>query len=374
MSDETRRSPATFALHDAGGAVSAHGSAEAVIGDDDVRVGPVTLAFLDADALHVADYRIQLDCWPTGTLVLSRLGRRFDTFAAELRATRNQARIAGLLAHGITIPEVFTGAVLDEGSARTVECQVFQTHVTFVPAEDDPWQIPLGGLTAVDVSEEPPSVRLHGPGGACTVVGQLARQRDEFLRAVNRQRDAQGQLLTALTGSTVFADGLGVARSQLPAFDALLTQWSAPSRAACAAELLSQRGAGEPRFGFVQLLDPDSELLEPPTALPRHWASFLLVPVNSLTALEILSGPSAATYVFEAPIHQVNLDLQLLHFRRAALALADSSLLPALNPHRLALRRLAPLQRLRAATRARIIHTEGWSDALEQALSPSAVH
>ena len=118
MSDETRRAPAAFALHDAGGAITAQGTAEAVIGDDDLRVGPVTVAFLDADALRAADYRIELDCWPAGTLVLSQLGRRFDTFSAELRRSRNQARVAGLLAHGISMPEVFPGAVLDGGTAR----------------------------------------------------------------------------------------------------------------------------------------------------------------------------------------------------------------------------------------------------------------
>ena len=40
--------------------------------------------------------------------------------------------------------------------------------------------------------------------------------------------------------------------------------------------------------------------------------------------LEILAGPSAATYVFEAPIEDVNRDLQLLHFRRGALALTEA--------------------------------------------------
>lgn len=370
MSDETRRALTAFALHDAGGATTARGTAEAVIGDDDLRVGPVTLSFLDAEAMRSGDYRIELDCWPSGTLVLSQLGRRFETFAAELGRSRSLARVAGLLAHGISMPEVFSGAVLDSGAARPAEFQVFQTHVTIVPADDDPWQLPLGALLAVEASDDPPAVVLQSRNGGNSVLGRLARRRDEFRRIVAEQRHAQGQLLAALTGSTAFADGLGVARAQLSGFDSMVAQWSAPARAWCAAALLDQARGGEPRFGLVQLLDLDSDSMESPSALPERWASFLLVPVGSLTVLEILAGPSAATYVFDAPIEAVNQDLQLLHFRRGALALQgrDAELTPQ-NPWRLALRRLEPLRRLRAATRARIIHNEGWSAALPTALS-----
>ena len=58
-----------------------------------------------------------------------------------------------------------------------------------------------------------------------------------------------------------------------------------------------------------------------------------------------------------------------MHFRRAPLALTGEQAVPAPgNPHRLALRRLEPLKRLRAGMRARLIHGEGWSAALEGAL------
>ncbi|HKO33724.1 MAG TPA: hypothetical protein VJY85_08270, partial [Candidatus Limnocylindria bacterium] len=76
MSDETRRAPAAFVLTTGTGDTT-HGEAEAVTGDDDLRVGPVTVAFLDADAVRVADYQIEIDCWPSGMLTLTRLGRRF---------------------------------------------------------------------------------------------------------------------------------------------------------------------------------------------------------------------------------------------------------------------------------------------------------
>jgi hypothetical protein len=102
---------------------------------------------------------------------------------------------------------------------------------------------------------------------------------------------------------------------------------------------------------------------------PEHWASFLLVPAGPRVVLEILAGPSAATYVFEGDIAEINRDLQQLHFRRAQLALSDAhAAITPDNPHRLALRKLAPLQRLRAATRARLTHTGDWSGAVRAAL------
>jgi len=167
-----------------------------------------------------------------------------------------------------------------------------------------------------------------------------------------------------------FADGLALPKSRVRGFDVLLARVTAEPRAECVTALLAAAKGGEPRLGFVQLLDPDAESLQPAAALPENWASFLLVPVGSLTALEILAGPSAATYVFAGEIEAVGRDLQALHLRRGPLALTEkeAELTPA-NPYRLALRRLEPLKRLRAATRARVIHNGGWTDALRKALA-----
>ena len=369
MTEDTRRAPAAFALLDDAGATSRQGQGEAVIGDDGVSVGPVTVAFLDADALRAADYRIELDVWPSGRLALTQLGRRFDAFAAELRRTRAQARVAGLLAHGITMPELFSGVLLGAAPPQPTEIQLYDTHVTFVPEGSDPFQVPLGALTGVTAADDPPSVVLEG-GGRRTVAGQLGRKRDAFQAAVSERGEAQGRVLSGLTGVTGFADGLALPRSQVRGFDAPLARAASPGRAECAAALLAAAKGGEPRLGFVQLLDPDAESAQPAVPLPENWASFLLVPAGKLVALEILAGPAAATYVFAGDAEAINRDLQALHFRRAPLALTDKEAEPTpLNPYRLALRRLEPLQRLRAATRARVIHNEGWSEAIRRGLA-----
>jgi hypothetical protein len=89
-----------------------------------------------------------------------------------------------------------------------------------------------------------------------------------------------------------------------------------------------------------------------------------------LVACELLAGPAAATYVFRGAVDDVNGSLQLLHFRRAPLALtAEQAELTLDNPYRLALRRLEPLQRLRASMVGRIIHNDGWKDSLHEVLA-----
>lgn len=368
MSEETRRSPAAFAFQDAAGAFTARGEAEAVISDDGLSVGAIRVAFLDADSFTALDYRITIGCWPGGTLMLNQLGRRFDTFTAELRRTRNQARVAGLLAHGLDMPKVFPAAVLGDSSARPVECLVYDTHITLVPQDGDPWQLPLGAFTGVEITDEPPAVVFVTASGR-TVIGLLARRRDEFHRAVVERRQAQAKLLQSLTGTSIFSDGEGIERPEVSHFEALVGRWTAPDRAACATTLLETAKGGEPRIGFVQLLDPDAGAAQAVPNLPQHWASFLLVPIGALTVLEILAGPGAATYVFESSIQDVNRDLQLLHFRRAALALRESEAEPTPgNDYRLALRRLEPLKRLRSATRARVVHNDDWASGLARAV------
>jgi hypothetical protein len=365
---EVRRARASFALSDANGEAVASGDAEAVIEAAGLTVGPVSVSFLDVDGVAAGDYRVQLQLWPDGALLLSQLGRRFETFVAELRRARNQTRVAGLLAHGVSAPETFAGAVTAGGATRSAELQVYDTHVTLVPEDGDPWQVALGGVTAVVEQRDPPGLVLEARSGA-TTVGQLGRWREACHAAVAGRREAQGKLLFELTGSDYYADGRGVARDDPDAFARLLDRFTAGARQA-SRDVLLAAASGEPRFGLVQLLDPAGDELEAPSPLPAHWAAFLLVPVGAATVFELLAGPSAATYVFRGEPDAVNDDLQLLHFRRAPLALtAEQAVVTPANPHRLALRKLEPLRRLRAITAARVVHDERWASSLDAGLA-----
>ena len=367
MTSDARRAPAAFELQDSSDVITHAAEAEAIVTDDGLVVGDVNVSFLDADTLTTGDYRVEMGLWPGGKLVLTQLGRRFDAFAKELRRTRNQARVRGLLAHGVTMPEAFSGALLRKSGNQAVELQVYDTHITVVPEDRDPWQIPLGSLSDVQAVDEPPAFMLESDAGL-TTIGQLGRKRDECGRAIMERRNAQQQLLEEITGQPGFADGRGARGGAIRDFESLLRRYASPDRASCAKTLLDA-STGEPRFGFVQLVDPDREGLLSPTPLPANWASFLLAPLGELVVLEILAGVSAATYAFRGDIDSVNRDLQLLHFRRAPLALTDEqATLTPTNPHRLALRKLEPLRRLRDATVARVIHNDGWTTSLRSAI------
>src|SRR5262245_58389233 len=57
MTDDTRRASLAYQLTDVAGIRSEQGRGEAVIDDEGLAVGPVTVSFLDAERLQAADYK-----------------------------------------------------------------------------------------------------------------------------------------------------------------------------------------------------------------------------------------------------------------------------------------------------------------------------
>ena len=366
--DEARRALCTFETEGLPGS-PVRGEGEAVVDDDGVSVAGVRVEFLDADAFTDELRVLTLGLYPSGVLRISRLGRRHETFSRALSEARNAARVRGLLAHGLGVPEAFDGALLEPGPRRVVRVFVYPTHVTAVPVGDDPFQIPLGTITEIRFAEESYHVALVTPAGA-TSFGQLARRTGAFARAVREAHAAMLERCARASGTRLFADGRPVSARELDGdIERLLGSWSASERLDGAREIVRCAGLDGTAIGLAELLDRDEETLAAREELPENTAGFLLASVGSLTILELLSGPSAATYVFRAPLAAVAADLAALHFRRRGLALTEAEIAgPAGRPFRLALRRLEPLRRLRAATVARVIHDERWGEALRKAI------
>jgi hypothetical protein len=359
---ESRRAHGRYDLTTPG-QPSVSGDGDALVTDDAVAIGGVVVEFLDADGFHDADRVLTLDLFPAGRLAISMLGRRHVTFAAALKEARDRARLGGLLAHGIAAPQVFTGAVRAPGPERAARLLVYPTHLAISPDDGDPFQVPYGSVREVRFDADAWNVILDAHDGP-VVLGRLARDTDAFHRAVAGARDAQARRLAELSGSQLFADGRGVPAKETRDFDRLVDAWSAPERVEGAARLLALAPRGEARIGLVELLDPDADALAARAPLLENVAAFVLVPISrGRVVLELLSGPSAATYVFEGAIDAVNRDLQQLHFRRRPLALSEKEAsADAGRPYRLALRRLEPLKRLRAASAARRVQGEGWGE------------
>lgn len=366
--EETRRALCAF---EAEGIADApvHGEGEARIDDEGVSVGGLRVEFLDVDVLTDERRVLTLGLHPAGTLRISMLARRHETFSKALGEARDAARVRGLLAHGLGVPESFEGAILEPGPSRDARLLVWPTHVAVVPAGADPFQVPLGGVTDVRFTEGTWEVVLDAPGGPFHF-GRLARRTDAFARSVRAARAAMLERCANASGTRHFADGRAVAASVLGSdFERLLEAWSAPERLDGAREIVRRAGRDATSLGLAELLDPDEEGLAAKAELPENTAAFLLAEVRGRAVLELLSGPSAATYIFRGTRAEIAADLAALHLRRRGLALtrAEESG-PAGRPYRLALRRLDPLKRLRTATLVRIVHDARWSESLAKAL------
>lgn len=344
------------------------GEGEARITDDGLSIGPVAVEFLDADAYTDQDRVLTLGLHPQGTLRLFHLARRHETFARTLGEARDRARLGGMLAHGITAPERFDGCLRVPEGAIPSRLLVYATHLAVVPDGSDPFQLPFGSFSSIGFDEPEWNVHVATDSGTF-VFGQLARKTEAFTRALTKAWEAQEKRLAEASGTSLFADGRGVPATSLPEFDRLMHAFCAPERVEGAGTIVGLAGRENVRLGLVELLDPDAEGLAAAHPLPRNVAAFLLAQVGELAVLEVLSGPKAATYVFRGPVAGVGRDLAELHFRRGPLALTPAEVTSeAARPYRLALRRLDPLVRLREATVARVIHTEGWETGIRKAL------
>jgi hypothetical protein len=404
----------TFA--DSAGKTLSSGDAEIRLFADRLQIAPpgeapFDLEFLDVDAVRSADYGIELSLWPEGKLVLARLGRLWESFAAALLDARDDAALHGALAHGLAEKARFDGAIADAESPVSAWLRVYPTHLAAMPRGGLPLQVPWGAVEEIRFDEPSYSVVLRA-GAVERRFGRLARKTEAFrLACEEARREQQERIALAvkphlpalspiasrrLTGA--FQDGLGVSRSVLEAvapgsFDGLIELLASGERRERARKLAAASRPGEARVGIVELLDAEQRTEEgagketgtaPPQAetppLSENLAAFLLAPLAAapVVALELLCGPAAATYVFQANaadpaggLAGINVDLQTIHFRRAVLALTEAQALAAAGrPYRLALRAVPAVARLRAATLARIAHRRGdFETALGQAIS-----
>lgn len=410
------RATGEHTLADSAGKAVSDGQAEFRLFADRLQVAPRTqvpfdVEFLDVDAVRSADYSITLSLWPEGRLVLQKLGRLWESFAAALLDARDDAAIHGVLAHGLVEKARFDGAIADAESPVAAWLRLYPTHLAAMPRGGLPLQVPWSTVEEVRFEASSYSVTLRA-GATTHRIGQLARRTEAFRNSCEEaRREQQERIVLAVTPhlpslspvasrrlTGAFQDGLGVAKSVLEAaasgsFDGLLERLASGERLERARRLATASHPGLARVGIVELLDAEEPANrgsgeDEATAasegqmrpLGENLAAFLITPIAAapVVALELLCGPAAATYVFQAPagdpadgLAAINADLQTIHFRRAVLALSESQAAgPAGRPYRLALRAVPAVARLRAATLSRIAHGSGdFETALGQAIS-----
>jgi len=366
-----------YHLLGADGRPTAVGEGEVRLVDGGIVVAGRRLSFLDVESVRAEEDRIVLTLWPSGRLLLAGLGRGAPDFAATLDAARRRTRTAGLLGVGRGRPLEFAAEtdVTLEGPGEPTGARVllYDNQLTVEPLVGDAFQVPYGLLTRCTlVGPDAVECRWGGviEGGAR--FGGLGRRAEALCTALERRRSLLARRIADTAGSAALADGLGVPRLEFPHFERLLDRLTAPERTD-QVDVLLGAATGEPRLGMVLLPDRTPGTIVPPVRLPNGLAAFLLVPLGALVALEFLSGPSATTYIFAGDVSAINRDLRAISFRRAPLALTGhESLLAGGDPLRLAVRRLAPVQRLRAAVRERLIHNQAWLDCLLGAMAEQA--
>ena len=378
---------------DAAGQAVSSGDAEFRLFADRLQVAargaaPFDVEFLDVDAVVSSDYGIELSLWPEGKLSLQKLGRLWESFSAALLDARDDAVLHGALAHGLAEKARFEGAAADSDPAPPAWLRVYPTNLAVVPRGGLPFQVPWGAVEEIRLEHASYTVVLRSASQTHRI-GRLARRTEAFQRACEEaRREQQERIVLAITPhlpalspiasrrlTGAFQDGLGVAQSVLEAaapgsFDGLLERLASGERLERARRLAELSRPGEARIGVVELLDAEAasaaggeeDAGENGSPLAENLAAFLLAPIASApgVALELLSGPSAATYVFragEGGIGAINADLQAIHLRRAVLALTEAQAAgPAGRPYRLALRALPEVARLRGAIIGRILH------------------
>ena len=396
----------TFA--DSAGQAVSSGDAEFRLYSDRLQIAPRASApfdveFLDVDAVTSADYAIELTLPPEGKLKLEKLGRLWESFSAALLDARDDAVLRGALAHGLAEKSRFDGAAADSDPPKTAWLRVYPTHLAVVPRGGLPFQVPWGAVEEILLDSADYAVVLRS-AAATRRIGRLARKTEAFQRACEEaRREQQERIVLAVTPhlpalspiasrrlTGAFQDGAGVAQSVLEAaapgaFGGLLERLASGERLERARRLVELSRPGEARVGVVELLDAEgspgggdeeSDTPEGHAPLGENLAAFLLAPIASApaVALELLCGPSAATYVFragEGGIAAINADLQAIHFRRAVLALTQAQAAgPAGRSYRLALRAVPEVARLRSSILGRIIHGRGdFAASLQSALA-----
>jgi hypothetical protein len=313
------------------------------------------LAHVDIDEVQVDGHNIALRLVGGTTVTISQLGRQRDDFLLKFGEARRAARRAALLQ--------WTGdRPIDEYEGRggddPLTVTLFADGLTV-----DGWSAasqvaPFSLIERVEREGYKITVGLRG-GLAPVVVRQLGRRTDEFLLDLERARtelvartaQAYAALSDRLAGFNA-PDGWAVTADEAGQWWGALRTAVASSRPA-EVDGLEHLADRDMRAGIKA--QPDG------TSMP-----FVLAPRGQMVAVEGTHADEArATFVYRTDdIDRLNAALLLTSFRREAISLPEDQL----GRWTLAVRTLEIVRWARSALAARVVHDEGWTEKITQAL------
>jgi hypothetical protein len=332
--------------------------ATAVVGPDALDLGTLTIPWVAADRVEVADHTCAVVLADGTRHGLSHLGKRTDEFVAALTAARNRARRAALLQWTGDAP-LDSYAGFDPDSGRPLEVVLFPDGLTVESLEAPPQLAPFPLIEGFERAGYAFTVTRRG-GLAPVRFGRLGPRTDELVAGVDRARhdlvartaEAYAGLSDALAGYNApngWACGPAEAGSWWGALHAAV---AGQERAAELALLESLPGASV-RLGLAAQAQA--------TVMP-----FALVAVNDKVAVESADGEARATFVFRTgDVERLNAALILTSFRRDAIAKPEAEL----GRWALAVRTVDIVRWARQALVARVVHDRGWEAGVRAALA-----
>jgi hypothetical protein len=329
--------------------------AQAAVERDHLVVAGTSLPYGDLDEVHLDGHAVHLHLADGRVVTLTHLARGHDAFVREMVDARATARRAALLQ--------WSGrSGIDRYDAREgddpVEVHLFADALTIERLAAPPTLVPLSLVQQVRRDGYVITFELRAL--PAVTLGHVGRRTDELLLDVERARndlaartaEAYATMAPGLAGFTA-PDGWAVTSDEAG------RHWSA----------LRQAVAGQQRAAEIDVLEG---IAGDRLRLGVKWTGgaplpFALAPSpgGDRVAVEGTDTDARATYVFEVTdVDTLNVALLLTSFRREALYLPEEEL----GRWAVAARTLDIVRWARDALVDRIIHDDGWSDAVAAAL------
>jgi hypothetical protein len=360
------------------------GQGKAAIGDDSLSISPesgppMLIPLRDILEMAPADYKVTLTI-PSGKLVLSSLGYKYEDFVRELCAKRSELILKDMLGN----QKMVMGHVKAEyalaagggGSKGACEARVYETALVVMPERSDPLRMPFCEMT--EARKEGFSIMVSGEYGEKLALSMMGRMLDPFMKALN---DSMGALwLQAENILKDVAPGLGPDALQKAAGlmrDGVAARRKdldgiSPSIWAGLVKKLEAAGMGEQYSTLEGMSVKEQMCIGLKKGLSGDEYIWFLAPFREkgVMAMEATSEESGrATYLFRVEgkgegalleaIKTINRCMIAMNFRREPIYAEEDD--PA---YRFSIARLPQLRKLRSLFIKRVAHTEGWAQKL----------
>ncbi|MFN7990860.1 MAG: hypothetical protein U0R44_01745 [Candidatus Micrarchaeia archaeon] len=395
--------PLSYSLDGRGGEGKASVSGEA-LSVSPSSGEPIYLSLRDILGISPADYKVSL-ALPSGTLVLSGLGYRYEDFVRELSKKRNELTLKDMLMAdtlkmgGVTTSYSYTPLGGKE-SKGTCEARVYETSLVILPDSGELVRLPFCELA--EMKQDGFAIILTNAYGDSLTLSAMGRLLDPFRKALSDADNALSLKAQALLkdaapdvappliakAARLMKDGKAASRKDLDAIS--------PSLWAGLQKKIEAAGLKDEYASLERMAQKDAMCIGIKRSLMGDMEGeyvWFLAPIRSRNAVAMeatsAEGSGKATYIFRvmdraafqrkpdsigeglpAFLAKVNRCMIGINFRREPIYVSDDQLGdPKYSGYRFSIARLDALRDLRSLFIGRVIHNESWQKNLDALLS-----